>query len=182
MIKISLNIFFVILAISCHNNDEAKYKNVNLGYYSIEFPSNWKKMTLNKSQFICITPEKDTIHINLKPKTAMFELPLRTIEKSDSIFLIDSKDTTRLKFVAIKSEFSHDAILDHDFDGILVDGSKAIITFPKVSGIGTTELYIVNDEKEVNKKLSIYGENLTESNEIKLKKAFKTITKNKIAQ
>lgn len=161
-------LFFVVLFYSCKNQSNKEVQRLDLGLFSLETPNTWKlvkeKIVYDSYVGRIAVDDTDTLYFDLGwYSNDLTEYLKMNVGDSIEFYLKDNTDNKIIKGDSaminslVKSRFSWE----------IVDNRKAKIVFPKISGTGTTGLYIDSlwEAGDENDKFNFYGINLTPANE-----------------
>ena len=159
---------------------------LDLGYFTIEVPQNWKYVEQQGiDSFVgrIELDQKDELQFDLGAHSNSLSEQPDFIISNDSLFIPtdmhekrNSLAESKYKFYKLRSRKNIDELYKQDFLYEIIDGRNAKITFPKQTGNGVTGVYFDNISlKENGHKLQISGENLSRENQEKFLLAIRSI-------
>ena len=181
--KKNLIAIIIIVLTSCHQQKtKHKKKNMDFGSFSIKAPESWTAIEKNGVDSYVgsiIIDDKDTISFDLGwYSNNLYEYdPI--IWDSSMIESIDTSmlDNSEIIFVKSRMKVDPDKYRKNNVLWDTIDGRRAKIVYPRISGIGTTGVYI--DSLWVSGSLvdrfNLYGENLKLNNEKEVLEVLQTL-------
>ncbi|QIH34151.1 hypothetical protein [Sphingobacterium sp. DR205] len=169
-----------ILVVGC--KDPSRTKTMDFGLFTLEVPYKWQQVKQNgmDSYVGAIAVDNtDTLYFDLGMySNSLTEHNIEVITRQ----MMEESATDSSDYIIVKDM----PILDFDLDADLyrkqnvswdtIDSRRAKIVFPRISGKGTTGIYISNlwgDSSKV--RFNLYGSNLKAQTEEDLLKAIKTL-------
>ncbi|WP_146191042.1 hypothetical protein [Sphingobacterium athyrii] len=179
-IKLSHISALTILVVGC--KDPSCTKTMDFGLFTLEVPYKWQQVKQNgiDSYVGAISVDKiDTLYFDLGMySNSLTEHNIEVITRQ----MMEESATDSSDYITVKDM----PILDFDLDADLyrkqnvswdtIDNRRAKIVFPRISGKGTTGIYIGSlwgDSSKV--RFNLYGANLKAQTEEDLLKAIKTL-------
>lgn len=162
--------------IACNqSNSKGDTKTIDFGAFTIETPQSWTAMKKNGVDSYVgsiAIDNKDTLSFDLGwYSNRLYEYD-PTILDSSMIAKIDTSmiDTSEVIFVKNRMKVDPDIYKKNNVRWDTIDGRKAKIVYPRISGIGTTGIYIDSlwiSGSSVD-RFNLYGVNLKPDNEKKV--------------
>ena len=157
-------------------------KILDFGSFTITVPQSWGKIEhqgIDSYVGAIAIDERDTLEFDLGWYSNKLYEDDPTILDSNMISDIDTSmmDTSEVIFVKNRMSVDPDKYRKNNVSWDTIDGRRAKIVYPRISGIGTTGVYI--DSLWISgsgvDRFNLYGDNLTPENERKVLKAIETL-------
>lgn len=166
----------IVSFVSCDNN---KSRNVDMGYYTIDIPHDWKKiklMGIDSEVNAILTPSNDTIISDLGNYSEKFDETNKVFSNAEIIKYKSMGMETSNLFSSDTPEIdqAQGTFLKEYYMYFNVDNCNAKFRIPKFGIKGVTGISITNIKKTKN-RLVIISQNLDANEQNLLINSFKTI-------
>ena len=169
--------------LSCTDNKlSTDTKLMDFGVFTIETPSQWKQIkeaSIDSYGGRISIDQQDTVEFDLGLYSDnLYESDPQLID-SLMIPLMDSsyKNNISIIFVKNKKHVDPDTYRHNNVTWEIIDNRKAKLVYPRVTGIGTTGVYMDSlwtyEAEEI--KFNMYGMNLKPANQVAVLKAFHSL-------
>src|SRR4051794_16538642 len=179
-----LLLLMVTLGLTSYSQTEFRQntKTLDFGAFTIETPESWTKLKANSIDSYVgriVIDEKDTLDFDLGwYSNKLYETDITFLDSS-MMNSIDTNlvDISSIIFVKDRRYIDPDKYRKNNVSWDTIDGYKAKIVYPRISGIGTIGVYI--DSLWVAgsgiDRFNLYGINLKPDNERKVLQALHTL-------
>jgi hypothetical protein len=181
-----MRFFILLLILIISSSASKKDRKLDLHFFSIEIPENWKYIKKRGyDSFVgeIAIDEKDTLTFDYGMYSNSLNEELNLSYSKDSVFKEvineDKKDTLNVyikKYFAKRDTLNIQELYLTKSNFEIIYNLKAKVVTPKKSGIGLTGVYFEKIKKNDNGiKLKISGNNLSTQNQLLFLKAIRTI-------
>lgn len=182
MEKLLTAIFILGLTACSQTKPNTEFKTLNFGLFTIETPQAWAKVKVHGIDSYVgriAIDDKDTLDFDLGwYSNSLYEYDPNILDSS-LISQIDTNDVNFHSYVFVKSRkaVDPDEYRKNNVSWDTIDGRRAKVVYPRISGIGVTGVYIDSlwQAGMGVDRFNLYGTNLKPDNEWKVLQALRTL-------